>query len=70
MSESDSLPTRGTIISDVMEEEKEWEKRTGEETAQIWSMHGGSKSRAGIKFRRNERSMDGGIPPETERRCA
>lgn len=25
---------------------------------------GGSKSRAGIKFRRNERSMDGGIPPE------
>ena len=31
---------------------------------------GGSKSRAGIKFRRNERSMDGGIPPESGRRCA
>ena len=31
---------------------------------------GGSKSRARIKFRRKERSMDGGIPPETEHLCA
>ena len=31
---------------------------------------GGSKSRAGIKFRRNERSMGGGIPPETGHRYA
>ena len=33
-------------------------------------MHGGSKSHAGIKFRRNERSMGSGIPPETGHRYA